>query len=164
VFYVFYEQYLTVVHDTVFNLLVCGGAVFVVTVILLGFDIWTAVIIIITIAMIIVSMLGLMFFWSVSLNALSLVNLVMTLGISVEFCSHVARTFARSIQPTRVDRAYEAVVHMGSSVSYFTLHHETLDHICVLYRLVPLYILLLHEITVDIFVVFSINLKLKLHS
>jgi Niemann-Pick C1 protein len=121
VFYVFYEQYLTIVDDTVFNLLVCGAAIFAVSVILLGFDIWTAVIIIITIAMITVSMFGLMHFWSVSLNALSLVNLVMTLGISVEFCSHVARTFARSAQPSRVDRAYEAVVHMGSSVGYVAL-------------------------------------------
>jgi len=116
VFYVFYEQYLTIVDDTMFNLLVCGGAIFIVTIVLLGFDIWTAVIIIVTIGMIIVSMFGLMFFWSVPLNALSLVNLVMTLGISVEFCSHIARAFAHSILPTRVDRAYEALVHMGSSV------------------------------------------------
>ena len=108
---------MTIVHDTMFNLLVCGGAIFFVTIVLLGFDIWTAVVIIVTIAMIIVSMFGLMFFWSVPLNALSLVNLVMTLGISVEFCSHIARAFAHSILPTRVDRAYEALVHMGSSVS-----------------------------------------------
>lgn len=117
VFYVFYEQYLTVVYDTFFNLVVCGAAIFAVTIVLLGFDIWTSVIIILTIAMIVVSMFGLMFFWSISLNALSLVNLVMTLGISVEFCSHIARAFARSVQPSRVDRAFEAVVHMGSSVS-----------------------------------------------
>ena len=117
VFYVYYEQYLTIVHDTYFNLLVCGAAIFAVTIVLLGFDIWTAVVIIATITMIIISMFGLMFFWNISLNALSLVNLVMTLGISVEFCSHIARTFARSVKMTRIDRSYEAIVHMGSSVS-----------------------------------------------
>ena len=67
--------------------------------------------------MIIASMFGLMFFWSIPLNALSLVNLVMTVGISVEFCSHIARAFAFSTKPTRVLRAHDAIVNMGSSVS-----------------------------------------------
>ena len=113
----FYEQYLTVVRDTVFNLVVSLASIFVISIILLGFDIWTSAIIVCTIAMIIANMFCLMFFWSVSLNALSLVNLVMTVGISVEFCSHIARAFALSTKPTRVLRASDAIVNMGSSVS-----------------------------------------------
>ena len=35
-----------------------------------------------------------MYYWNVSLNALSLLNLVMASGISVEFCSHIIRAFA----------------------------------------------------------------------
>ena len=38
-------------------------------------------------------------------------------GISVEFCSHVTRTFTISIQYSRIDRAKEALNSMGSSVS-----------------------------------------------
>ena len=117
VFYVFYEQYLSIVRNTVFNLLVSLASIFVITIFLLGFDIWTAAVIVWTIGMIIASMFCLMYFWSVSLNALSLVNLVMTVGISVEFCSHIARAFALSTKPTRVQRANDAVVNMGSSVS-----------------------------------------------
>jgi len=117
VFYVFYEQYLTIVWNTVFNLVISLVAVFIVTVLLLGCDLWTALIVVWTIAMIIASMFSLMHFWSVSLNALSLVNLVMTVGISVEFCSHIARAFALSTKPTRELRAYDAIVNMGSSVS-----------------------------------------------
>jgi len=117
VFYVFYEQYLTIVRNTVFNLAVSLAAIFVITVFLLGFDIWTSAIVVWTIAMIIASMFGLMFIWSIPLNALSLVNLVMTVGISVEFCSHIARAFALSTKPTRVLRARDAIVNMGSSVS-----------------------------------------------
>lgn len=116
VFYVFYEQYLTIVDNTIFNLGISLAAIFAITIILLGFDIWTSAIVVWTIAMIILSMFGLMYFWSISLNALSLVNLVMTVGISVEFCSHVARAFALSTKPTRVLRAADAVINMGSSV------------------------------------------------
>ena len=77
VFYVYYEQYLTVVHDAIINLSLSTGAIFVVTFILLGFDLWSSIIIVLTILMILVSMLGMMYLWDVTLNAVSLVNLVM---------------------------------------------------------------------------------------
>ena len=38
-------------------------------------------------------------------------------GISVEFCSHIARAFTLSRRDSRVDRAKEALAKMGSSVS-----------------------------------------------
>lgn len=77
VFYVFYEQYLTIIDDTIFNLGVSLGAIFVVTVVLLGCELWSAVIMCVTIAMILVNMFGVMWLWGISLNAVSLVNLVM---------------------------------------------------------------------------------------
>ncbi|XP_060099886.1 NPC intracellular cholesterol transporter 1 [Heteronotia binoei] len=116
VFYVFYEQYLTIVRDTIFNLVVSLGAIFLVTVVLLGFEVWAAIIVSLTIAMILVNMFGVMWLWGISLNAVSLVNLVMSCGISVEFCSHVTRAFTVSTKPSRAERAEEALSHMGSSV------------------------------------------------
>lgn len=47
---------------------------------------------------------------------LSVVNLVITVGIGVEFCSHLVRAFTLSTEKSRVDRALDALVHMGSSV------------------------------------------------
>lgn len=77
IFYVFYEQYLTMWHDVLVSLAISAAAVFVVTFILLGLDIHSAIVVLITIAMIIVNLFGLMYWWSISLNAVSLVNLVM---------------------------------------------------------------------------------------
>uniref|UniRef100_A0A8C7WFP4 Niemann-Pick disease, type C1 n=1 Tax=Oncorhynchus mykiss TaxID=8022 RepID=A0A8C7WFP4_ONCMY len=116
VFYVFYEQYLTIAYDTVFQLGVSLVAIFVVTTVLLGFELWSGVLVSITIAMILVNMFGVMWLWDISLNAVSLVNLVMSCGISVEFCSHIVRAFSISVKSTRVERAEEALAHMGSSV------------------------------------------------
>ncbi|KAL6468249.1 hypothetical protein MHYP_G00239260 [Metynnis hypsauchen] len=116
VFYVFYEQYLTIAHDTALNLCMSLVAVFVVTTVLLGFELWSAVLVSLTIAMILVNMFGVMWLWGISLNAVSLVNLVMSCGISVEFCSHIVRAFSISTKGTRVERAEEALAHMGSSV------------------------------------------------
>ncbi|XP_068736144.1 NPC intracellular cholesterol transporter 1-like isoform X1 [Montipora capricornis] len=116
VFYVFYEQYLTIVEDTWENLLYCAGAIFVVTFLLLGFNFSIALIVTFTVSLIVVDLIGLMFVWNISLNAVSLVNLVMAVGISVEFCSHIARAFAVNPHHCKIERAKEALAKMGSSV------------------------------------------------
>lgn len=77
VFYVFYEQYLTIAYDTALNLCVSLASIFVVTTVLLGFELWSAALVSVTIAMILVNMFGVMWLWNISLNAVSLVNLVM---------------------------------------------------------------------------------------
>lgn len=144
VFYVFYEQYLSIAYDTALNLSASLASIFVVTTVLLGFELWSAVMVSVTIAMILVNMFGVMWLWGISLNAVSLVNLVMvretqilalksmqicfcsslvscaglqSCGISVEFCSHIVRAFSISMKKNRVGRAEEALAHMGSSVS-----------------------------------------------
>ena len=56
------------------------------------------------------------FRWNITLNAVSLVNLVMAVGISVEFSSHITRAFAVNIGDDRVQRAQDTLTNMGSSV------------------------------------------------
>ena len=77
VFYVFYEQYLTIWRDTLKQLLVSIFVIFVVTMILLGLDFYTATLITFTITMIIFNLFGAMYILNIELNAISLVNLVM---------------------------------------------------------------------------------------
>ena len=43
------------------------------------------------------------------------------IGISVEFCSHIARAFATSNQNTRKERAIDALITMGPPVSFSLL-------------------------------------------
>lgn len=114
--YVFYEQYLTIWQQTFRNLSISMATIFVVTYLLLGCDLYISGIVVGTIASIVIDLMGLMYFWDIQLNAISLVNLVMAVGISVEFCSHVARAFALSPRIKPVERAHDALVKMGSSV------------------------------------------------
>lgn len=116
VFYVFYEQYLTMWEDTLQSLAISLLTVFVVSVILSGLDFLSSLVVIATITMILINLGGLMYWWNVSLNAVSLVNLVMASGISVEFCSHITHAFALSLEETRLLRAKDALINMGSSV------------------------------------------------
>jgi len=116
VFYVFYEQYLTIQHDTWVSLMYCLTAIFVVTFLFMGFNLGIAFCVCLTIVMIIIDLMGLMYLWDISLNAVSLVNLLMACGISVEFCSHIARAFSTSPYETRERRALDALSRVGSSV------------------------------------------------
>lgn len=116
VFYVFYEQYLTMWPDTIKSLGISLLAIFVVTFILMGLDIFSSIVVVITITMILVNLFGMMYWWHITLNAVSLVNLVMAVGIAVEFCSHMVHSFSTSLEPTRRDRAADALIKMGSSV------------------------------------------------
>lgn len=76
IFYVYYEQYLTMWADTGISLAISLASVFAVT-LLFTFDLTSSFIILVTISMIIADIMGLMYWWNISLNAVSLVNLVM---------------------------------------------------------------------------------------
>jgi len=121
------------------NLSLSITAIFVVTFILLGFDIISAFIITSTIAMykkisislndvligissrITCDMIAMMYIWNIEMNAISLVNLVMSVGISLEFCAHICRDFILSATGSRLKRAERALAHMGSSVNKLDL-------------------------------------------
>ncbi|XP_042329884.1 NPC1-like intracellular cholesterol transporter 1 [Sceloporus undulatus] len=114
--YVFYEQYLAIAMTGFINVIVCLVPTFLVCYILLGMDLRSAAVNLVTIVMIVVDTVGAMTLWGVSFNAISLINLVAAVGISVEFVSHITRSFAISTLPTKVERAKEATVNMGSAV------------------------------------------------
>ncbi|KAH8287955.1 hypothetical protein KR018_009760 [Drosophila ironensis] len=116
VFYVFYEQYLTMWSDTLQSMGISVLSIFVVTFVLMGFDVHSALVVVITITMIVVNLGGLMYYWNISLNAVSLVNLVMAVGISVEFCSHLVHSFSISKSVSQIDRAADSLSKMGSSI------------------------------------------------
>ncbi|XP_060525180.1 NPC intracellular cholesterol transporter 1 homolog 1b-like [Cylas formicarius] len=116
VFYVYYEQYLSIWYDTIDNLVYALTVVFAAAFFITGFNWFTAFVVWLTVAMIVAHLLGLMYFWGISLNAISLVNLIMSVGIAVEFCGHMVTHFEKSDSGTAVGKATDALANVGSSV------------------------------------------------
>ncbi|KAL1998892.1 hypothetical protein VTN02DRAFT_5412 [Thermoascus thermophilus] len=124
-FYIFFDQYASIVRLTATLLASAVAIIFVVGAILLG-SVATAAVVGATVVMIVVDILGSMAVAGVSLNAVSLVNLIICVGIGVEFCAHIARAFmfpARRLldQAPRTlrgkdARAWTALVNVGGSV------------------------------------------------
>lgn len=93
IFYVFYDQYLTIWRDTMFSLTVSLATIFAVSFILVGFDLIAATVIALMVLLIVINMGGMMWLWSISLNAISLVNLVVVSNDSQlrRFCYTIER-------------------------------------------------------------------------
>ncbi|KAG6833792.1 hypothetical protein H0H87_001224 [Tephrocybe sp. NHM501043] len=124
-FYVFFDQYAHVVAITQEVLGLGLAAVLVVTALLLGS--WRSGSIVTgVVGLTVLTVMGVMPLWGISLNAISLVNLVISLGIAVEFCAHVARAFMSAGsglaidhpagQKERDERMWTALVDVGPSV------------------------------------------------
>lgn len=123
--YIFFDQYVTIVQLTAALLGSAVAIILAITSAVLG-SISTGIVVTVTVVMIVVDIIGSMAVAGVSLNAVSLVNLVICVGIGVEFCAHIARAFmfpSRSIMdqtPTkfrgREARAWSALVNVGGSV------------------------------------------------
>lgn len=74
--YVFYEQYLTIVSEGLFNISLCLLPTFVVCCLLLGMDMRSGALNLLTIIMITVDTVGVMTLWGIDYNAVALINLV----------------------------------------------------------------------------------------
>ncbi|EEQ88332.1 patched sphingolipid transporter [Blastomyces dermatitidis ER-3] len=124
-FYIFFDQYASIVRLTGTLLGSATAIIFVVTSVLLG-SIATGAVVTATVIMTVVDIIGAMAIANVSLNAVSLVNLIICVGIGFEFCAHVARAFMFPSSPLleqardkfryRTARAWVALVNVGSSV------------------------------------------------
>ncbi|KAI8533267.1 hypothetical protein RHMOL_Rhmol11G0284500 [Rhododendron molle] len=114
VFYIFFEQYLNIWETAVIDIAIALGAVFVVCLVITS-SLWSSAIIVLVLAMIVVDLMGVMAILGIQLNAVSVVNLIMSIGIAVEFCVHISHAFSVSIGD-RSQRAKEALRTMGSSV------------------------------------------------
>jgi Niemann-Pick C1 protein len=125
-FYIFFDQYTSIVRLSATLLGSALATTLVVTTVLLG-SITTAIILTLTVAMTLTAIIGSMAILGVSLNAVSLVNLIICVGISVEFSAHIARAYTFPSRSTmekaprhrfrgRDARAWTAMVNVAGSV------------------------------------------------
>ncbi|KAH9759563.1 SSD domain-containing protein [Citrus sinensis] len=114
VFYMYFEQYLDIWRTALINLAIAIGAVFVVCLITTC-SFWSSAIILLVLTMIVVDLMGVMAILKIQLNAVSVVNLVMAVGIAVEFCVHITHAFSVS-SGDKNQRMKEALGTMGASV------------------------------------------------
>ncbi|KAJ8719577.1 hypothetical protein PYW08_011752 [Mythimna loreyi] len=108
-FFIYYEQYLTMWADTFASIGYCLIGAMVFNLLASGFNILTTFAVMINVILVVVNMMGVMYIWNIPLNAVSCVNLIVSIGISVEFCSHIAYAYAIGEGSNKVEDAIQKV-------------------------------------------------------
>ncbi|OQR99171.1 Resistance-Nodulation-Cell Division (RND) Superfamily [Thraustotheca clavata] len=122
-YFVYYDQYLTIQGIAFQSVLLALGVVFVSTSLLMPQQLKTSLIITISVLSMTISLIGVVHLWNLctsihtSINAVSVVNLVACVGLGVEFCIHVTSTFASlSLSSSKQERAKVALSLVGPSI------------------------------------------------
>ena len=114
-FFIYFEQFAVVVSEVTWNLVTVS---IVIMFIMLPFCIHPFIVLILLMcfASLIIELFGLMYLWNVQLNSISMINLVMAIGFTVDYSSHVAHAFVISREDTADKRITNALRSVGASV------------------------------------------------
>ncbi|XP_028412075.1 patched domain-containing protein 3-like isoform X2 [Dendronephthya gigantea] len=113
--FIFIEQFISTLPETIYNLSLASGAICVVTSLFLVNPL-VILLVLLGFVSLIFELLGLMYIWGVSLNSISMINLVMAIGFAVDYSAHVAHYFVFSAEETPEDKAIHALKNAGASV------------------------------------------------
>lgn len=92
-FYVYFVQYETIVQLTFVLMSIACGIIWVLSTFLLG-SFRSATVLLVTVISIMINIGGLLSLWGINLNAITLVNLIICIGLAVEFTIHITRAYA----------------------------------------------------------------------
>ncbi|XP_054673761.1 patched domain-containing protein 3 [Grus americana] len=113
--FIYYDQYLVIVQNTIQNIVVAAGAMLIVSLLLIPNPLcclWVTF----AIASVIVGVAGFMSFWNVNLDSISMINLVICIGFSVDFSAHISYAFVTSGESSANKRSIEALSLLGYPV------------------------------------------------
>jgi multidrug efflux pump subunit AcrB len=110
----FYEQYAIFAQETALSIGLACMMVFIILVILLA-DFITSAKVLIMVGMIDVNIMGMFYFWGVTLNAITIIVIVVSIGLAVDYNAHIAHAFKHATG-TRNERVIKAFDTLGVSV------------------------------------------------
>ncbi|KAH9099720.1 hypothetical protein Ae201684P_018731 [Aphanomyces euteiches] len=121
-YFVYYDQYLTIQGVAVQSVLLALGVVFVSISLLMPKQLMTCLVVAASVLSMAISLIGVLHVWNLlsvlhtSINAVSVVNMVACVGLGVEFCIHIASTFASLSRSSREERSKVALSIVGPSI------------------------------------------------
>ncbi|KAA0702919.1 Patched domain-containing protein 3 RND-type protein RNDEu-3 [Triplophysa tibetana] len=110
--FIYYDQYAVIVSNTIQNIAVATCVMLVISLLLIPnplCSVWVTF----AIASVIVGVTGFMALWDVSLDSVSMINLVICIGFSVDFSAHISYAFVSSEEESVNEKAKEALYKLG---------------------------------------------------
>ena len=113
--FIFYEQYVAILPQTLQTLGIAIAAVFVITALFMPNPI-LLIYVVITMAMIITGVVGFMKHWDLTLSSITMIHLIMSVGFSVDFTAHICHGYMVAKGQTREDRVRIALQNTGAPI------------------------------------------------
>lgn len=113
--FTFLEQYAVIASETIRNLTIASLVILVVTAPFLV-NLSVSLLVFFGFVSLIFELFGMMWLWNVSLNSISMINLVMAIGFAVDYSAHVAHAFVVAPGSSADKRIIDALTHVGASV------------------------------------------------
>lgn len=112
--FLFFDGYRVITWETIRNVIMAGVGVFVMNVIVLA-SVPMALVVVLMVALTDVMLFGYMWYVDQYFNPVTAINLVLAVGIAVDYSAHIAHSFL-VIDGDRVSRAQGALEHIGGEV------------------------------------------------
>ncbi|KAI4871230.1 hypothetical protein NFI96_019758, partial [Prochilodus magdalenae] len=110
--FIYFDQYAVIVSNTIQNVVAATLAMLVISLLLIPnplCSLWVTF----AIGSVIVGVAGFMAFWDVNLDSISMINLVICIGFSVDFSAHISYAFVSSNEPSANKKAINALYSLG---------------------------------------------------
>ncbi|KAG2458075.1 PTHD3 protein, partial [Polypterus senegalus] len=110
--FIYFDQYLVVVNNTIQNIAVATVVMLLISLLLIPNPLcclWVTF----AIASVIVGVSGFMAFWDVNIDSISMINLVICIGFSVDFSAHISYAYVSNRKPKANDKAIDALYILG---------------------------------------------------
>uniref|UniRef100_UPI00398F5DDB patched domain-containing protein 3-like n=1 Tax=Pristiophorus japonicus TaxID=55135 RepID=UPI00398F5DDB len=110
--FIYFDQFLVIVTNTIQNIIVATIAMLVISLLLIPNPIcslWVTF----AIASVLVGVAGFMAFWGVNLDSISMINLVICIGFSVDFTAHISYAFVSSVKENADERTIDVLYTLG---------------------------------------------------
>ncbi|XP_020845999.1 patched domain-containing protein 3 [Phascolarctos cinereus] len=113
--FIYYDQYSVIIDNTIQNVVVAAAAVLIISLLFIPnplCSLWVTF----AISSVIVGVAGFMSYWDVNLDSISMINLIICIGFSVDFSAHISYAFVSSESMDVNQKAIEALNLLGYPV------------------------------------------------
>ncbi|XP_062377855.1 patched domain-containing protein 3-like [Sardina pilchardus] len=110
--FIYYDQYAVIISNTIQNTVLATVIMLVISLLLIPHplcSLWVTF----AIASVIVGVAGFMALWDVNLDSISMINLIICIGFSVDFSAHISYAFVSSKEKTANGKAIDGLYHLG---------------------------------------------------
>ena len=113
--FIYYEQYVAVLPDTLQTVGLAVGAIFLVTCVFIPHPLMI-VLVTLSMASVMLGVLGFMHYWGLSLSSITMVLVILSVGFSVDFSAHICHAYISSKEIGRNAKVNNALLKAGGPI------------------------------------------------